>query len=76
MFRLSQKHAIYRPILKCDFIRYTPPSLNLVNGEKKQIFIDIPREYSAVPLKDFYLELDFKVTQEPVVIIDMLMEII
>ena len=62
MFNLSQKYAVDRPILKCDNIRYTPPSLNLVNGENIQIFNDIPREDSAIPLKDKYLELDFKVT--------------
>ena len=62
MFNLSQKHIVDRPILKCDYIRYTPPSLNLVNGENNQIFIDIPREDSAISLKDSYLELDFNVT--------------
>ena len=36
MFNFSLKHAVDRPILKGDFIRYTPPSLNLVNGEITQ----------------------------------------
>ena len=62
MFNLSQKHADDRPIQKCDYIRYTPHSLNLVNGENNQIFIDIPQEDSAILLKDSYLELDFNVT--------------
>ena len=62
MFLLSQKHAVDRTILKCDYISYTPPSLNLVNGESFQIFIDIPREYSAISLKDSYLDLDFNDT--------------
>ena len=35
MFNLSQQYAVDRPIPKCDFIRYTQPSLNLVNGEEK-----------------------------------------
>ena len=48
------------PILKYDYIRYTPPSLNLVNGENIHIFIDIPSEDSAISLKDSYLKLDFK----------------
>ena len=60
MFNLSQKHD--RPSRKCDYIRYTPPFLNIVNGEKTQIFIIIPREVSAISLKDNYLELDFNVT--------------
>ena len=62
MFNLSQKHAVDRPILKCDYIRYTPPSSKLVNGEKNQMFVDIPREDSALSLRDSYLELDFNVT--------------
>ena len=62
MFNLSQKFAVDRLILKSDYIRYKPPSLNLVKGENNQIFIDIPREDSAISLKDSYLELDFNVT--------------
>ena len=62
MFNLSQKFAADRPILKFDYLRYTPPSLNLVNGEINQIFIDIPREDSVFSLRDSYLELDFSVT--------------
>ena len=44
MFNLPQKNAVGRPILKCDYIRFTPPSLNVVNGERNRIFIDIPRQ--------------------------------
>ena len=62
LFKLSKKHVIDRPILKCDCIRYTPPSLNLINGKCNQIFIDLPREYSAISLKDSYLEVHFNVT--------------
>ena len=62
MFNLSQKHSVNRPILKCDYIKYTQPSLYLVNGENIQIFNDIPREDSAISLKDSYLELDFSAT--------------
>ena len=61
MFNLSQKHVVDRPILKCDYIRYTPASLKIVNGENNQIFIDVPRVDSAISLKDSYLELDFNV---------------
>ena len=52
MFNLSQKNTADRPIFKCNYIRYTPPPLNLVNGENNQIFIDTPREDSANSLKD------------------------
>ena len=62
MFNLSQKHAVGRPILKCEYIIYTPPSLYLVNGENNQTFSHIPREDSAISLKDSYLELDFNVS--------------
>ena len=62
MLKLSQKYAVDTPILECDCIRYTSPSLNLVNGESSQIFIDIPREDSATSLRDSYYELDFNVT--------------
>ena len=62
MFNLSQKNAVDRPILKCNFNSYTLPSLYLVNGEYNQVFTDIPREYSAISLKNSQLELDFSVT--------------
>ena len=62
MFNLSQKHAVDRPILKNLYIRYSPASLKLINGENNQYFNDIPREESAIPKKDSYLELDLSVT--------------
>ena len=62
MFNISEEHAVDRPILKCDYIRYTPLSLNLRNGKNNQIFIDIARRKSAISWKDKYLELDFNVT--------------
>ena len=62
MFNLSSKNAVDRPIIICDYITYTPPSLNLVKGENIEVFIDKPREDIAISLKDSYLELDFNVT--------------
>ena len=59
---MSPKCVVDKPAVKCDSIRYTPSSLNLVNGEINQIFIDIPRKDSAISLKDNYLEIDFSVT--------------
>ena len=64
MFNISHKYAVDRPILKREYIRYTPPSLNLVIGGINQNFIDIPREDSAISLKDSYIELDFNVFHE------------
>ena len=63
MFTLSKNYAVDRTILKCDFITFTPPSLNLVNGEINRTFNDIPREEKAFSLKDTYHKLDFNVTQ-------------
>ena len=62
MFNSSQKYAVGRPILECDYVRCTPPSLNLVKDQNKQITIDIPLKGSAFSLKDSYLELDLNVT--------------
>ena len=60
MFYLSQKDAVDVPILKCDYNRYTPPLLYLVNRESIQIYIDIPWEDTAPSLKDNNLELRFQ----------------
>ena len=62
MLNLPQNYAIDRPIIKCDSLRHTPPSLKIVNGENNQIFTDIPRQESSIALKDSYLELGFNVT--------------
>ena len=62
MFNLSQEYAPDKPILKYDYNRYTQAPLILVNGEKIQSFIDIPRENSANSLEDNYHGLDFHVT--------------
>ena len=59
MFNISQNYSIDRPVVKCDYFRYTPLPLNLVIGENNQIFFCIPREESAISLKDSYLELGF-----------------
>ena len=49
-------------MLKCDCIRFTLPSLDLVNVENNQVFIDTCREDSAIFLKDNYIDLDFTAT--------------
>ena len=46
MFKLTHKYAIDRPVPDCEFIRYFPPSVNLVKGETNQIS-DTPRKKSA-----------------------------
>ena len=62
MINLSQKYAAGRPVPKCDYIRHTPPLINLVNAENNQVFIDIPRQDSAISFKGSYLELDVNVS--------------
>ena len=32
-FHLSHWYTVDRPILKCDYIRYTPPSLKALTGD-------------------------------------------
>ena len=56
MFNFSQKCTVDRHILIYYYNKYTPLSLNLVNGENHQVFSDIPREDSATSLKDSYIE--------------------
>ena len=51
-------------MIQCDYISYTPPSLNLVNGENNKFFTDIPRNDGAISLKDSYLDLVFSVTHK------------
>ena len=44
MFKLSQKHVFHIPILKFEYIRNTPPSLNLVNGKNIQSLLMYPEK--------------------------------
>ena len=37
--------------------------MDFINGENNQIFVDIPRDYSTISVKDSYLELDINVTR-------------
>ena len=43
------------------FFRFTPLSLNFVNDEIEQIYIDLFREDSAISLEASYVELTFVV---------------
>ena len=62
MFISLQKFAVDRPNLKCDFIRYTPLSVNLVKKKENiHIFIVVPRKDSANSSKDCYFELNCNV---------------
>ena len=61
MFKLSQNYEIDRRILKCDFIRYSPAEISTINTANSQIYINIPREDSFIPLLNSYLKLNFDV---------------
>ena len=49
MFNLSENFTVDRPILECDYVPYTPPSLYLVTGENNQSFFVVPREEMPFP---------------------------
>ena len=61
MFKLSEKYRIDRRILKCDYIKYSPSEISTINTPNSQIYINIPREDSAISLLNSYLEVDFDV---------------
>ena len=61
MFKLSENYEVDRKILKCDYIRYSPTDISTINTPNSQIYINIPREDSAISLLNKYLELNFDV---------------
>ena len=61
MFKLNEKYAIDRRILKCDYIRYSPSEISTINTPNSQIFIIIPREDSVISLLNIYIEINFDV---------------
>ena len=61
MFKLNEKYETNRDILKCDYIRYSPPEINTINTANSQVYINIPREDSVISLLNSYLELNFDV---------------
>ena len=63
MFKQNEKYEIERRILKCDNIIYSPSEFSTINTPNSQIFINIPREDSVIPLLNSYLELNFDVLQ-------------
>ena len=63
MFKLSEDYEIDRRILKCDYIRYSPSEISIINTPNSQVYINIPREDSVISLLNSYLELIFDVIQ-------------
>ena len=54
-----QRYTADRPAFKCDYIRLTPPSIFLVNGDNNEDFNNIPGEKSVVSSKKSCLEIYF-----------------
>ena len=48
-------------ILKCDYIRYSPSELSLINTANSQSYINIPRGDSVISLLNSFLDLNFDV---------------
>ena len=63
MFELSENYEIDRRILKCDYIRYSPAEISIINTANSQIYIKIPREDSVFSLLNSYIELNLDVLQ-------------
>ena len=61
MFKLSEKYSINRDITKCDYIRYSPSEISTINTANSQVYINIPREDSAISLLNSYLEINLDV---------------
>ena len=64
MFKLSGNYEIDRRILKYDYLRYSPAEISTINTANSQIFINIPREDSVIPLLNSYIELNFDVLRD------------
>ena len=65
MFKLSENYEIERKIPKSDYIRYSPAEISTINTANSQIYINIPRENSVIPLLNSYFELNFDVLPAP-----------
>ena len=63
MYGLTEKYEINRNFLKCEYIRYSPSKASIANTFISQLYINIPREYSAISLLKSYLDLHFDVLQ-------------
>ena len=61
MFKLNEKYEIYRDILKCDYILYSPSEISTIKTANSQVYINTPRENSVISLLNSYLEVNFDV---------------
>ena len=61
MFKLNEKFDINREILKCDYERYSPSELSMINTANYQSYINIPRAVSVNTLLNSFLDLNLVV---------------
>ena len=61
MFKLNEKHLIFRKTLKCDCIRYSPSGISTINTANSQLYINRLREGTVISLLNTYIELNFDV---------------
>ena len=67
MFKLNENYEIDRRILKCDYIRYSPAETSTIKTPNSQIYVNIPREDSAISLMNSYLDLILKSSKELII---------
>ena len=64
MFKLNGNYEVDRKIVQCDYIRYSPAEIPLIDTANFQIYINIFREDSGISLLNSYLELNFEVVKK------------
>ena len=57
MFKLNEKYEFSRSILKCDYIRYSTTEKSTKNTATSQIYMNILRKHSAIPVLTSYFDL-------------------
>ena len=61
MFKINEKYDFNRDILKCDYTRYPPSELSMINTANSQLYIKIPRGDSVNSLLNSFLDVSFDV---------------
>ena len=56
MFTLNETNEVDWRFLERDYIRYAPATTSTKNTSNSQIYINIPRENSAISLLNIYLD--------------------
>ena len=64
MFELNEKYEVYRNILKCDYLRYSPSDISTMNTANSQIIMNKPTEDSFNSFSNSYLDLNFEVVKK------------